>query len=404
MRGGWDESFALPALYVRHIAAQLRAMGADVERWLRQSGLDERRLSDPGFSLRHATFHRLVVDSLAVSGEPAMGLLVGRRLTASAHGMVGYAAMSSATVRQALEVFERFARLRISLVSVSHEIRRGEVRVRFCETRPLGDLRRPLQEAVIVTVKDVLDAVSMGACKVTRVSFPFGDPGYPELARDVLRAEVRYGQRWAGFVVPLSGFDAPLKLADADAHREAAAICQRELERLVADEGAAARVRRLLLERQGGFPSLKLAARSLHLTPRTLHRRLCDEGTSFQVLLDEVRRALAVEQLTSGRVGVEELAYSLGYSDAANFRRAFRRWEGVPPSEYRAAQEASKIASEPGEAREADAGIPNVFRGGRPTHRPVQPRDRTPLQRAPAASSTSRAAARPKRSASSIDE
>lgn len=333
-----DASAALPALYVRHIAAQLRAMGADVERWLRQSGLDEQKLADPALTIRDATFHRLVVDSLTVSGEPAMGLFVGQRLTASAHGMVGYAAVSSSSLRQALDVFERFARLRISLVTVGHEVVRDEVRVRLTERRPLGETRRPLLEAIVVTVKGVLDDISLGSCKVTRVCFPFEAPSYVPLAREVLRCDVKYRQTWAGFAFPLAGFDAPLRLADPDAFRHAAAICQRELDKLTAEESTTARVQRALLERQGGFPSLTLVARTLHVTPRTLHRRLAEEGTSFKRLLDDVRRALAVEQLRAGRVGVEELAYSLGYSDVANFRRAFKRWEAVPPSVFRGAE------------------------------------------------------------------
>jgi AraC-like DNA-binding protein len=79
----------------------------------------------------------------------------------------------------------------------------------------------------------------------------------------------------------------------------------------------------------------------LHMTPRTLHRRLVDEGTSFHDLLEDVRRTLAVEHVKSGRLSIEEIAYMLGYSDLANFRRAFRRWESVPPSAYRAAQGAA---------------------------------------------------------------
>jgi AraC-like DNA-binding protein len=97
-------------------------------------------------------------------------------------------------------------------------------------------------------------------------------------------------------------------------------------------------VRRLLLDSQDGFPSLRLAARLLHVSPRTLHRRLVEEGTSFRATLEEVRRALAVDYLGSDRFGVAEIAYRLGYSDLSNFRRAFKRWERMPPDAWRRAQ------------------------------------------------------------------
>ena len=91
----------------------------------------------------------------------------------------------------------------------------------------------------------------------------------------------------------------------------------------------------------GGFnsalPSLNVTARLFHLTPRTLHRRLLDEGSSFKEILEQVRH-LAVEYLKAGHLSIEEIAYTLGYTDMANFRRAFKRWEAMPPSRYRAAQ------------------------------------------------------------------
>ena len=71
------------------------------------------------------------------------------------------------------------------------------------------------------------------------------------------------------------------------------------------------------------------------MTPRTLHRRLVDEGTSFRVILEDLRHRLAVDQLTNGTASIEEIAYILGYSDPANFRRAVRRWTGRPPSRIR---------------------------------------------------------------------
>lgn len=333
-----DPAFTLPVHYIRHLAVQLRGMGVDVERWLAASGLTPAALDDAALSVPHAVFHRLVVDALAMSNEPALGLLVGQRLLASSHGILGYAAMNSGTIRQALDVFERFTRLRISLLTPSLEVHKGFMRVGYVEAQPLAELRRPLLEAVVLTVKNVLDAISMGACRVGWVSFPFDEPRYAALARDMFQCDVRYRQSWAGFSVPVDALDDPLKLADPDAFREAAAICQRELDKLTASESMATRVRRVLLEKQGGFPSLQVTARLFHLTPRTLHRRLEEEGTSFKELLEEVRRTLAVEHLKSGRFSIEEIAYTLGYSDLANFRRAFKRWEGVPPSIFRDAQ------------------------------------------------------------------
>lgn len=331
-----DQPFTLPVLYIRQIADQIRSAGVDVGQWLRESGLSDADLADSSTALAYPVFERLVLNALALTREPALGLLVGERLLANTHGILGYAAMNSSTLREALELLERYTRLRISLITVTHETHAAELRLCFVETHPVEAIRRPLLEAVVLSIKNVLDAIAMGACPVNSVAFPFERPEYAALASDLFGTQVLYGQSWAGFSLPPDVMDVPLGMADKEAFREAALICQRELEKLTASASLATRVRRLLLEKQSGFPSLQVTARLFHMTPRTLHRRLIDEGTSYRALLESVRHTLALEQLKSGRFTIEEVAYTLGYSDLANFRRAFKRWEGVPPSEYRA--------------------------------------------------------------------
>jgi len=330
-----DRTPTLPLQYIRLIAEQLRGMGVDVGAWLGQSGRSLAWLDDPATAVDYPVFRQLVLGSLAMAGEPAMGLLVGERLLASTHGILGYAAVSSGTIRQAIEVFERFTRLRTPFLEVSHEVSGGEVRVRVGESLPLGDIQRPVLEAVVLSVKNVLDSISMGACRVLRVTFPFEAPDYEALAREMFGCELAYGQRWGGLTLPADMLDVPLRMADPQAFHEAAAICERELDKLRANESLAARVRRLLLEKQNGFPSLQVTARLCRLTPRTLHRHLLDEGTSYRAILEDVRHTLAVEHLRAGRFSIEEIAYTLGYSDLANFRRAFKRWASVPPSAHR---------------------------------------------------------------------
>jgi AraC-like DNA-binding protein len=77
-----------------------------------------------------------------------------------------------------------------------------------------------------------------------------------------------------------------------------------------------------------------MAAR-LHLTPRTRHRRLVEAGTGYQKIIDNVRRRLAEEFLRNTGLSVEEIAERTGFSDASNFRKAFRKWTGEPPADYR---------------------------------------------------------------------
>lgn len=333
------QDLILPVQYLRQIAALVGDMGNDVPAWLARSQLSEAQLQMDDLQLSAEQFQQLIEDALACTGEPAFGLLLGERLVVNTHGLLGYAALNSTHLRQAAQLIERYIGVRTSLISIQLVETAEQARLVFSEAMPLGRIARPVLEAVILAIKNVLDFMTLGSCALERIAFAFPRPDYAALASELCKCEVYYAQDWSGFVLPRQALDQPLKMADAASFRDAEQILQRELDKLGAESSLSARVRRVMLEKQHGFPSLNLTARLFHLTPRTLHRRLQTEGTSFQALLDEVRHSLALQHLKSGHMSVEEIAYSLGYTDMANFRRAFKRWQRQSPSAYRAAQQ-----------------------------------------------------------------
>ncbi|MBT9610378.1 MAG: AraC family transcriptional regulator [Aquabacterium sp.] len=356
--------FSLPVQYTRQIADQVSRMGAALppsfQRYLGEPGKDVVE------KIPFAVFQDLVRTSMQLTAEPAMGLLVGERLLVHSHGLLGYAALSSASLRQLIELFERYLQVRTNLLVTRHQIVGQDIRFHLEEAYPLDDIRQPVMEAVVLTIKNLVDYVTMGTCPVTRVCFALPEPDYIDLARDLFRTEVHYGANWTGLTIPVSALDQPLKMADPAAFADAMSICQRELDKITRPQSLAARVRRLLLEKQGSFPSLNVAARLFHMTPRTLHRRLTEEGTSYRGIVEGVRHMLAVEHLKSGHLSIQQITYMLDYTDISNFRRAFKRWEGVAPSEYRGAVQATAVSVQDFEpSREQMSGLKRPrFRGG----------------------------------------
>ena len=327
--------FTLPVQYIRQIADQVARMGADLPPWFQQSKLTEMQPGEVLQTLSLATFERLVQEAIERTQEPAFGLLVGEQLQVNSHGILGFAAMNSATIRQAIGLMDRYFQVRTTLLSTRHELAQEGLRLVFEEALSLGAIRRPVLEAVVLTIKNLFDQVTMGACRIRRVAFPFPEPAYSELARELFQCEVCYGQGWTGMSFPLEVLDVPLHTANPATFHEATQICQRALDNINRQQSWCAKVRRVMLERQSGFPSLNVTARLFHLTPHTLHRRLQDEGSTYSAILEEVRHMLAVAHLQAGHVSIQEIAFKLGYTDMANFRRAFKRWESVPPSEFR---------------------------------------------------------------------
>ena len=92
---------------------------------------------------------------------------------------------------------------------------------------------------------------------------------------------------------------------------------------------------KLLRKLEGQYPQMPQIATMLNLSPRTFRRRLDEEGQSFQKLLDQVRAEHATRYLQNTRLPLSTIAYMVSFSDASNFRRAFIKWTGMPPSRVR---------------------------------------------------------------------
>ena len=105
------QDFTLPVQYLRQVAEQLTAMGADVSAWLARSRLSEAQLNDAGFQPDFGSFCQLIQDALDSTGEGAFGLLVGERLVVNTHGILGYAVLSSASFGQALQFALKYYRV-----------------------------------------------------------------------------------------------------------------------------------------------------------------------------------------------------------------------------------------------------------------------------------------------------
>lgn len=323
----------LPGAYVRDVVALVARWDVPAEALLRGLPVSAEALADPGTRVAIPVCAEIVRRAHALTGEPALALYLGMQMRLSTHGFLGFAAMTASTVRDAIALAARFAGTRTSALGLALYVEGDTASLVLEDRAPLGDLREFAVLGLFVGIWQLGQAVTgRSLAGVAECDFPA--PAY--LARVPFAGTMlRFEQPANRLVFAASVLDLPLTSADPVASQLARAQCERELAALV-DAGLVGRVRAALAAPAGRMPSVGEVARALHVSARTLKRRLADRGTTYSAIVDDVRRQRALLLLDDRELSVGEIAARLGYTEVSSFSRAFRKWTGLTPAGYRA--------------------------------------------------------------------
>lgn len=281
----------------------------------------------------------------AARGRNDWAVAFGRKLAISSHGPLGFAALSAPTLGEGLDVLGSFARIRAPYLGFS-AVREGTQHRLVVDTglHPLGDLEQALLEIVFQVARSYADAV-LGT-RVTQAMLLLRRPAGRDARayRDRMGLPCEFGAPVNAFAIPASLYALPCPMHDESTYRAALVKCREALDGLLAEDDVKTRAVNWLAARFDRMasgevdpqtPQLEELAISLELSPRTLTRRLAAQGTGFRVLRDAEQHDAACRLLADARYTVAEVGVRLGYGDAANFGRAFRRWAGVAPGHFR---------------------------------------------------------------------
>jgi AraC-like DNA-binding protein len=328
------EQPSIPSAHALHLAELVGRWGVTAEDLFAGVAIDREALSDPKGRLAIPTVEALVTRAKALTGEPGLGFFMGLQMRISAHGYLGFAAMASSTIGEALDVAVRFAPTRTNAVALRTHRAGGSASIVIEELAPLGAATDAIIFALVVGIQQIGEALT-GKRLEGSADIAFEEPPYVARFEAMIGKRIRFGQPAHQLVFDASVLDLPLVMRDAAAQRLAREQCERELDELGERAPLASRVRAILPRKDAGFLSLPEAATRLGVSTRTLKRRLADEGTEFTALVDEQRRERALLLLRASERSMDEIAEQVGYSDVANFTRAFRRWTGETPAAYR---------------------------------------------------------------------
>ena len=291
--------------------------------------------TDPDDRIPAAAMIELARGAVELTGDPDIGLRAAQAAEMGDYDVLEYAASSASTVKEAAAILMRYVALVNDGIEVTLDFDGGLVRTKIASEVELNRAAADFQLAAFyVAAKRTLGDALVLREIWHRHAQPANLEGYREVYGD--DAVLRFAEPREGFVVESDVVELELPAADPKLHH----VLRRHAEQLLANlpkvQTTGTRVRNAILETlSSGQVSAESVARQLHMSRRTMTRRLEEEGTSYKELLDGVRRQLAVGYLTETSMGVGEVAFLLGFSQGPAFHRAFKRWTGQTPIEFR---------------------------------------------------------------------
>jgi AraC-like DNA-binding protein len=317
------------------IVNALRGVGIDIPALCQLHDIDLNMLHNPASRCPVDTVRRLWEVAVLASGNEALGLAAAGVFNPAELDVLDYAMMFSPTLGTALERVSRYARI----VDDATEYGCTPHADGCCVTFDfyVGERPPPRQSFEFAILSSLNFCRWMVGRELTplqvRLTHPL--PSRLQPYHDTFRCPIEFGADKNSVLLSHADLAAPLLTYNAQLAKLHGRNTDEQNAGFRHSETSAKARAQIVLSLPGGKPSRDRVARALCMSERTLHRRLQNEGTSYQKLLEDTRRDLTAQYLASGAISLAEASYLLGFSDQSNFSRAAKRWFELPPGEIR---------------------------------------------------------------------
>lgn len=298
-------------------------------------GIDAALLNDPIGTLTAQEYGSLWDAAVKLTRDEALGLHVGEVLRLGKYGILGYAMISSSTLLEALERQRRYQDL-VGKAGRSELICNADEAVLQWHS-PLTAYSRHIGEEHLASWLAFARMMLGSDKQALRVDFAHAAPAALQEHQRLFNCPLRFDQPCNAIHFPRAYLDAPLReknpvmLQLMDQHAEQL-LRQHQPENTYGLDRVRRVIADLLIE---GTPTIEQIAAQVERSSRSLQRELAAAGWTYKDLLDDVRQQLAVQYMRAGHLSNLEIAFALGFSEQSSFQRAFKRWTGLPPGQYR---------------------------------------------------------------------
>jgi AraC-like DNA-binding protein len=313
----------------------LASQQVDIDVFLRTLNIDPALVKSPDARIPVETYLLIQDEAAAYTHDPCFGLHMGGYAEAGSWSILGYMMMNCKTLGEALEKSGRYSRIIGNLIEARMELHFNKVRAIFFTPPHAPKMSRHCFESTFASTVRMMRSLTGVKLSPLEVSFIYPRPASISEYEQVFCCPVLFGQKENFMTVDPRIANTPILMANPDLLQYFEKYAQDFLAELDRKNEHTRAVTKIILARlDDDALSIEKVAKEMSLSVRTLQNRLDGEGVVFSDLLKDIRQRLAQKYLRENH-SVEEITYLLGFSEPSSFRKAFKKWLGVTPREYR---------------------------------------------------------------------
>ena len=328
----------VPVYYFGHLLHELAHRQIKVDSWLESQKLSRAALMQADATISVRQFNALLSLVVAQTELQDIGLSIGKRLAIAHHGVFGLGVLNAPTVGDALSFVVRFLPVRIPIAALQMSSDSDYIYISVIQKDWHPRLNRSMCEALILALSNLLSALSLSngmLIKPSRLEFDYSCPDYIDKYHCFSCDNLQFEQASTRIVLAKQYQAMRLHQVDEFCYQHAYHVCDKDLNELDQRPDPVQFVQYQVGANLSNPPSVCQLAQDLNMSKRSLQRKLVDAGTSYVKILSQARKSKARSLLLKSSMTVAQCGELLGFSDVANFRRAFKSWYGKSPKAFR---------------------------------------------------------------------
>lgn len=332
----WTRDGTVLTVSSRALVAACERLGVDTRALLAAAGVSRQTLDDPDARLPAQQVGKLWTRAYELSRDPVLSLHAAEACPLGAYKVIDYMGYNAPTVGDAFTYAARYFHLVNTAVTLPIDASGDPIVFGIIDASSPEGVSRAYAEYSFAAFLLHIRGTTGVPLRLARVQFAHVRPADTAEHARLFGCPIEFEARRTCMLIPRDVWET----ANAHAHVGVLEVLAQHadllLDKLPKGPDLVERTRKAIGQRlRGGDPSLEAVAAELAMSPRTLQRRLRELGYSYNALADEVRRGAASLYLQQPDIAIAEVAYLLGFSDQSTFNRAFKRWTGVTPKQYR---------------------------------------------------------------------